>query len=148
MEILFVCTGNTCRSPMAEALLKSMTRSRGLGEIKVSSAGIAAATGSSASPLARDALDDGRALDEHRARQVDNTLLAKADLVLTMTGQHAAILRSQFPEHSDKVHALLEYVDETETDVADPFGGDRETYRRTRDQIESALVKVLARLTK
>lgn len=146
MEILFVCTGNTCRSPLAEAVLKRVLAEKGIQGFKVSSAGIAADSDSPASEGSRMVLKKPEDLSAHRARQVDQAILAGADLVLTMTAKHKMILQSQFPNFAARIHTLGEYAWGQAGDIADPFGGGKEEYQAAREQIEAAVIKLAAKL--
>lgn len=146
MEILFVCTGNTCRSPLAEAVFKRILAEKGIQGIKVTSAGIAADPDSPASEGSRMVLKKPEDLSAHRARQVDQAMLAGADLVLTMTAKHKMILQSQFPYLSAKIHTLGEYAWGQAGDIADPFGGGKEEYLAAREQIEAAVIQLASKL--
>ncbi|MCS1352308.1 low molecular weight protein arginine phosphatase [Mechercharimyces sp. CAU 1602] len=109
-NILFVCTGNTCRSPMAEVLLKEKARKKGL-HLTVHSAGVAAVSDLSMSEHAQIVLRE-KGLDGsgHRSQTVTTELIQAADLVLTMTMTHKEILVRSYPQYLDKIYTLREYV--------------------------------------
>lgn len=141
MRILFVCTGNTCRSPMAEALCQHY-----LPDAEVISAGVGAVPGLTASIGAIDAMQQrGLNLDHHRSRALSSYLLADVDLVLCMGQSHKQVILQALPEYADRVFTLAEYVGET-GDIADPWGGDAEEYRACAAQIEELIKKLAERL--
>ncbi|WP_438435131.1 low molecular weight protein arginine phosphatase [Gorillibacterium sp. sgz500922] len=107
--ILFVCTGNTCRSPMAEGLLRKMAKEAGLS-LDVHSAGVAAMEGSSISSHSQKVLADKGIESGRSAQAVKEPLVAGADLILTMTVRHKNQLLSRFPAAEGKVFTLLEYA--------------------------------------
>ncbi|MFC7391866.1 low molecular weight protein arginine phosphatase [Scopulibacillus cellulosilyticus] len=105
-NILFVCTGNTCRSPMAEALL----RHKGKDIFRVKSAGVFAGDGSPAHPNAIKVLKDRNISFDHRSQSINKTLIDWADMIFTMTGNHKNQLCQQYPESIDKTYTLKEYI--------------------------------------
>lgn len=129
IEILFVCTGNTCRSPMAQRLFQAQLKAWALDEMfAVYSAGLAAAEGSSASTNACLAIQaQGLDLHEHCAKQLTREMVEHATVVLTMTVSHKQAILQSMPEMVDKVFTLAEYAGE-KNDVMDPYGGDLATY--------------------
>jgi protein-tyrosine-phosphatase len=147
MRILFVCTGNTCRSPMAEAIARQVARERGLSDIVVASAGTGAYAGSTASDGALlVGLEHGTDLGGHRSQQLTRELVAEADLVLVMSPQHLA--RVQEMGGTGKAHLLTEFASHGSSTraVSDPFGGDLGMYRETYEELEREIRRAFDRL--
>lgn len=133
-RILFVCSGNTCRSPMAVELARAVAREHGTG-VDVASAGISAVDGSPASGHAQTVVAAlGGDLSGHRSARVSGGALAEADVVLTMTAVHREALLAQWPTMADRVLTLGEAAG-FDQDVADPYGGSLEDYERTAAEL-------------
>jgi len=147
--MLFVCTGNICRSPLAEALMRRALEQRDLGRIEVLSAGTGAWDGAPASEGAYlVGLERGLDLSSHRARLLTRELVEDADLVLTMARHHRARVDELGGE--GRVHVLGEYAgrEGDDTEVSDPFGGDLDVYRETCRQLETFIEAVVERVVK
>jgi len=146
-RILFVCTGNICRSPLAEALLKRALHERSVEEVSVESAGTGAWDGAPASEGAYlVGLERGLDLSGHRARLLTREIVEDAAMILTMARHHRARVHELGGE--GRVHVLGEYVGKTgeEAEVGDPFGGDLEVYRDTCAELEALIATVADRL--
>lgn len=146
MEILFVCTGNTCRSPLAEVILRNTLVVNKLEGITVSSAGTGAELGSPASAGSKSVLLESEDLKDHRARQVDDAILKEAGLVLTMTRAHKDLLQAQYPAEATKIYTLMGYSLGKDEDIPDPYGGSRDDYLAARAKIEVAVSGLVAKL--
>ena len=128
MNVLFVCTGNTCRSPMCEGYLRSLCEKSGRTDIHAASAGVGVCFGNAANSQACEILKKyGADISGHTARQVDAKMISQADLILAMTGSHLQTLRSEFPEASGKMRLLMDYAGSPGGNVPDPFGGSFQT---------------------
>jgi 2-C-methyl-D-erythritol 4-phosphate cytidylyltransferase len=151
-RLLFVCTGNTCRSPMAEVLARAEARRRGWSQLEVRSAGVAAYPGAPASEGARKAAAlHGMDLDHHRSTPVTEVMLAHADLVLTMSPSHLDVVeRAGAGDRAALLTSLARRGDPSpeagETGVLDPFGGDDAAYRATWAELEMLVAQVMDRL--
>lgn len=142
-RVLFVCTGNTCRSPMAEAIL----RDKGLVGVEVRSAGVYAVDGQAASVHAQSVLAENDIAHEHRSLMLTLAQIDWATSILTMTESHKMAIVRQFPEAVGKTFTLKEFAGSpVDQDVLDPYGGPIEIYRETFREIYDSIEKLIARL--
>ena len=146
-HVLFVCTGNTCRSPMAEGLFRKATASR--DDYQVGSAGVAARRGTPASRETREVIRKrGAELTDFASRQVSEKLLMEATHVFAMTRGHLDLLEARFPEYSDKLYLVCEFADidgqGIGADVPDPIGMGRSAYEAVADVLEVAIPAIIA----
>src|SRR5712672_499447 len=143
--ILFVCTGNVCRSPMAEGIFRQATRSR--GDYRVLSAGLGAMEGQPPSPYAVQAVRElGIDISSQRSRMLTPELVHQSDFIFGMTHSHIDTVMLLYPHAAEKTFMLREF-DETldlfEKDISDPIGGSYDVYLSCRDQIEQGIASLL-----
>lgn len=146
MNLLFVCSGNTCRSPMAEALARKIAERRGIKDLNVSSAGTNAWDNV---PATDEALLVGMERDidltGHRARKLTPAIVSEADLIFVMTPGHVEQVKQLGGR--GKVHVIDEYASGIANQgITDPYGGDLDAYRRTADMLEQELEKLFDRI--
>ncbi len=138
MNVLFVCTGNTCRSPMAQGMFEKMLESKE-GNYTVDSAGILAHPHAEIAPFANKQLKK-RGIDfgTRKAVQVSADIIEDADIVFTMTNNQRRMLVESFPYAADKIHLLGDYTNRG-GDVSDPYGGSEAVYEACAQEIEDML---------
>ena len=152
-QILFVCTGNTCRSPMAEYFFSEYKEKYGLEDWSATSAGLHAHPGSGGSGIMCMVMaEEGIEVMGHTPEQVTEELVTEVDLILTMTEEHKAKIGEYIEKAeaddggSPDVHTLKGFLGKREKNISDPIGENSSGYRRVRDEIRTTINKLLNRL--
>lgn len=146
MNILFVCTGNSCRSPMAEVAMRCLAHRRGAQDVHVDSAGVSALDGMTMTDEAKEALEaEGFSVQpEPRSAALRAPHVEWADLIVVMTAEHRREVLRRFPDSADKVRTLLSWSNKVpDADVADPVGLPFSSYRRCLKQMLPAIQALL-----
>ena len=146
-SVLFVCTANQCRSPMAEALLKSLAAQRGEADRwQIQSAGTWTEPGRPATQLSQVVMRQRNIdLSDHRSRLIDANLLVAASVILVMTRHHQEAIQAEFPEIQHKVYLLSQLVDRS-YDIEDPYGGSLDDYELCATDLQNILTDGYDRL--
>ncbi len=150
-NIMFICTGNTCRSAMAEGLLKKMLSDAGIQGINVHSAGLHASTGEYSTDEAIKVMKEDYDVNilQHQSKNVKNTNIQDMDLILCATNAHKTTLEYMYPEIDHKIFTIKEYAygpDVQDRDIEDPWGYPIPVYRECAKEIYNALEKIIEKI--
>lgn len=141
-KLLFICTGNTCRSSMAEGLAKKIFNELKISDWQIDSAGTFALNGQQANPKAIELTKEYNIdLTRHKSKSLPLNI-DDYDLILTMTKSHKNYLESFCDVEKEKVFTLNEFANGSPKDILDPFGKNIKVYRETFNQLEKAIKKV------
>ena len=145
-QVLLVCTGNTCRSAMAEGILKSLLRQRGEDNIIISSAGIGGLEDYPASGFAIEAAKNWDVdISSHRARQLSYEMIKTADLILAMSPKHADYISRTEPEAKSKTYLFKSFpipYAPSQEGVKDPIGGSLDQYNQTFLELDETIRRI------
>jgi len=146
-SILFVCSGNSCRSPMAEGLLRLKLPSRLQDEVEVQSAGTLDIEGSPAAEYSRRVVREmGGDISRHRSQGLTRELVANSDLILAMATEHVDYLRRRYPAYRENVFLLKQFANSEpldDPDIEDPIGSSLTVYRECGELIAEELDRIL-----
>ena len=148
MRILFVCTGNTCRSPLSEAIARKIAIERGLTDVEALSAGTSAHDGAPASDGSLlVGMERNMDLGGHRAQTLNRDLVRQSDLILAMGPHH--LERIEALGGAGKAFLLSDYASHgaSSRPISDPIGAELDVYRATADELEEEIRRVLDRIT-
>lgn len=146
-KILFVCSGNTCRSPLAEGIAKKIFQDNERHDYEILSAGSSALDGLPASSTAREVAQASSIdLSSHRARLLNRNLVNDVDLIIVMTANHRETVRVIEPSAGEYTYLLTDFSDDEDGEVPDPIGAGREMYQKTFSLIEKCITNMVNKL--
>lgn len=134
MTILFVCTGNICRSPMAEVFFRKYAEEKGF-DIDVESAGIHGGVGGASENSKKAVAEEGFSLEGFQSTLLDKDVIERVDIIVPMTKDHGRFIEMTFPESKGK---LLYFS----KDVSDPYGWDETTYKKCFKEIQELIKEI------
>ncbi|MGQ9604414.1 MAG: low molecular weight protein arginine phosphatase [bacterium] len=147
MKLLFVCAGNTCRSPLAEVIMKKEIKRRNVDWIRVGSAGISAREGLPAAENARIVAKNlGSSLERFKSKELTSNRAKSADLILTMTGQQKRMVVEKWPELRSKTMTISEFSGSRRRSIEDPLGGSIDVYMDCAKVLSDEVRRILKKL--
>lgn len=142
-KIMFICTGNICRSAMAHALMQKILEEEKLS-LEVYSSGLYAETGDYATYNAIAAMKEYEVdLSTHKATNTRESNIKEMDLILCATLGHKMMLLQMYPDLAEKIYTMKEYVGDNDKDIKDPWGYDLETYKNCAKEIYNCVTKII-----
>lgn len=153
MKIMFICTGNICRSAMAHGLMEKKIKDNNMKNIEIYSCGIFAEDGDNATYNAIEAAKEyGVDLSNHKATNIKNSKIGEMDLILCATMSHKYAVLQMYPNLKEKTYTIKEYVNDEanlkDLDIKDPWGYDIEIYRFCIGEIDKCLNKLIEKIAK
>lgn len=150
MKVMFICTGNICRSAMADAYAKKIVQEQHL-DIQIFSAGTYASTGEHASYNSIEVMKDYDVdLSNHTATNISDSNINEMDLILCATNSHKIFLTHYYPDLAKKIYTMKEYADEcsspSDIDISDPWGYDINVYRMCAAEIIICVDKIIQKI--
>lgn len=149
MKIMFICTGNICRSAMAHWLMEKKIKENNIKDVEIYSCGIFAEDGDRSTYNAIEAMEEYDVnLKNHRATNIRNSKIREMDLILCATKSHKYSVLQMYPELKGKVYTMKEYVqpDIEDIDIKDPWGYDIEIYRFCAAEIDRCLNEIIKKI--
>ena len=151
MKIMFICTGNICRSAMAHWLLEEKLKENRINNIEVYSCGIYAQNGDIPTYEAKKVMKDEYGIDisKHRAINIYDSDIEQMDLILCATNIHKMEVKNRYPQLKEKVFTMKEYAKcDDNIDIKDPWGYSIETYKKCISEIQECIDSILLNLKK
>ena len=151
MKIMFICTGNICRSAMAEGMMKKLAKDDNL-DLDICSCGIYAEDGNYATYNAVEAAKYYDVnIEGHRATNISKSKIREMDIILCATESHKQSVLYMYPELKEKVFTMKEYAEldknGQDMDIKDPWGYDMNVYQNCAEEIEKCLIKIIKKMT-
>lgn len=148
MKIMFICTGNICRSAMAEGIMRKKAEENGLN-INVYSCGVYAENGDGATYNAIEAAQEyGVDIKNHKATNVKDSKINEMDIILCATQGHKNLVLQLYPNLSNKVYTMKEFVGDSNYDIADPWRYNIDIYQKCANEIVQVVDKIIEKLKK